>query len=54
MAQTYRTYCPQCEAWREFAGEVVEASDGTKGAQGPCPECQTIITAMLAPPRRRA
>lgn len=54
MAQTYRTYCPQCEEWREFTGEVVEATDGSTGAQGPCPQCQTIITAMLAAPRHGA
>jgi len=54
MSGTYRTYCPQCEEWQEFTGEVVEASDGSTGAQGPCPECQTIITAMLAAPEHGA
>jgi hypothetical protein len=44
----FDTYCPQCERWVSFDGEVLEANDGTKGAQGPCPECGTIVTAMLA------
>lgn len=47
MAKQYDTYCPQCETRITFPGEVVVATDGTKGAQGPCPRCQTIVTAII-------
>ncbi len=50
--ESYNTYCMQCERRVDFEGEVVQANDGTTAAQGPCPRCGTVITAMLAAPRK--
>jgi ketosteroid isomerase-like protein len=50
----FSTFCPTCEAWVSFDGSVVVATDGTTGAQGSCPRCATLVTAMLLPARQGA
>jgi ketosteroid isomerase-like protein len=50
----FATYCPSCETWVSFGGRVIVATDGTTGAQGPCPACGTVVTAMLLAPRQEA
>lgn len=54
VAGEFSTYCPSCETWVSFGGRVIVATDGTTGAQGPCPTCGTVVTAMLLAPRQEA
>lgn len=46
--ETYNSWCMSCEERTDFTGEVIEVSDGTSGAQGPCPKCGTLITQMIS------
>ena len=44
---TYEGYCVKCREKRKFEGKEVEMKNGTRAAQGPCPECGTKINRML-------
>ena len=43
----FYTFCHQCEEHTGFNGEVITVTDGTTGAEGKCPRCDTYITQMI-------
>jgi hypothetical protein len=44
---SYEGYCVKCREKRSFEGEVKELKNGSKAAQGQCPQCGTKMTRML-------
>lgn len=45
---SFDTFCPQCEKSQTLVDPGhVKGTDGTEGCQGPCPDCETVITYML-------
>lgn len=47
-AHRYEGQCMKCKTKREFAGHVVELSNGSRQARGNCPVCGTAIVRMVA------
>jgi predicted RNA-binding Zn-ribbon protein involved in translation (DUF1610 family) len=44
---SYEGYCVKCREKRSFEGTVTELKNGSKAAQGKCPNCGTKMTRML-------